>query len=73
MKDKQLESCVFYFFNETEVKNNTTKRIHKIVQTDFLIENELTNTKHLLKTKDRKKHFYLCENTSALKLAHISE
>jgi hypothetical protein len=69
---KQLESCVFYFFNEHEVKNKKQK-IHKIVQIDFFIQNELTNQTKLLKTKNIKQHFYLCENTSQLQITHIND
>jgi hypothetical protein len=69
---KQLESSVFYFFNEYEVRNKTHK-IHKIVQIDFFIQNELTNQTKLLKIKDIKQHFYLCENTSELKITHIDD
>jgi hypothetical protein len=69
---KQLESCVFYFFNEHEVKNKKQK-IHKIVQNDFFIQNELTNHTKLLKTQNIKQHFYLCENTSHLQITHIAD
>jgi hypothetical protein len=70
--NKQLESCVFYFFNENEVKNKTQK-IHKIVQIDFFIQNELTNQTKLLKIKDINQHFYLCENTSELQITQIDD
>jgi hypothetical protein len=70
--NKQLDSCVFYFFNENEVKNKRQK-IHKIVQTDFFIQNELTNQQKLLKIKDKKQYFYLCENTSELKITQIDD
>ena len=48
---KQLESCVFYFFNENEVTNNKFKKkqkIYKLVKIDFFIQNELTNQKKIL-------------------------
>ena len=70
--NKQLESSVFYFFNEYEVRNKTQK-IHKIVQIDFFIQNELTNQTKLLKIPDIKQHFYLCENTSQLQITHIDD
>ena len=70
--NKQLQSCVFYFFNEHEVKNKKQK-IHKIVQIDFFIQNELTNQTKLLKMTDMKQHFYLCENTSQLQITHIDD
>ena len=70
--NKALEHCVFYFFNENE---NTSKKqkIHKIVRFDFLIQNELTNQKKLLNMCNKKTHFYLCENTSELKITEIDE
>ena len=72
--NKQLESCVFYFFNETNTKKKKqNKKIHKIVLDEFFIQNELTNHKKLFNTENRKDHFYLCENTSELKITHIHE
>jgi hypothetical protein len=70
--NKQLQSCVFYFFNEHEVKNKKQK-IHKIVQIDLFIQNELTNQTKLLKITNIKQHFYLCENTSQLQITHIDD
>ncbi len=69
---KQLETCVFYFFNEYELKNKTQK-INKIVQNDFYLQNELTNQQKLIQIKDRTKHFYLCENTSQLQITQIDD
>ena len=48
---KELEGCVFYFFAEKKIESKKEKKekIHKIVTTDFLLENELTNHKKLLK------------------------
>jgi len=69
---KQLETCVFYFFNEYQFKIKKQK-IHKIVQNDFFIQNELTNHQKLLKLNNTKIHFYLCENTSELKITLIDE
>jgi hypothetical protein len=70
--NKQLDTCVFYFFNEFEVKIKKNK-IHKIVQNSFFIQNELTNQQKLLKLHNTKQHFYLCENTSELKITQIYE
>ena len=70
--NKQFETCVFYFFNETQNKTKKHK-IHKIMQNDFFIQNELTNQQKLLKIKERKTHFYLCENVSELIITHIDE
>ena len=69
---KQLETCVFYFFNEYEVKVKKQK-IHKIIHNDFFIQNELTNQKKILKIHDINKYFFLCENTSELKITQIDE
>lgn len=69
---KELENCVFYFFKEYQLKIKKHKT-HKIVQNDFFIQNELTNHQKLLKLKNTNIHFYLCENTSGLKITHIDE
>ena len=67
---KQSEDCVFYFFNEYEYKIKKYK-IHKIVKNDFFIQNELTNQQKLLKLNNVKNYFYLCKNTSELKITQI--
>lgn len=76
MKNKELESCVFYFFYENELKNKKQK-IHKIYKKDFFIQNELTNQQKLFNINSNtikiKQHFYLCENTSELKIAEFIE
>ena len=69
---KQLETCVFYFFNEYELKNKTQK-INKIVENNFYLQNELTNQQKLIQIKDRNKYFYLCENISQLQITQINE
>jgi hypothetical protein len=69
---KELETCVFYFFNEDEIKIKKIK-IHKIVKIDFFIQNELANQQKLFKIKDIKRYFYLCENSSKLKITEILE
>lgn len=70
--NKQLQSSVFYFFNEFEQKNKKQK-IHKFVQINFFIQNELTNQQKLFQIKDKNKYFYLCENTSQLQITHIND
>lgn len=70
--NKQSGDCLYYFFNETKVKN-TKHNIHKIVPKDFYILNELTNQDKLLKINNRKKHFYLIEKISELKITEIDE
>ena len=76
MKNKELESCVFYFFYENELKNKKQK-IHKIYKKDFFIQNELTNQQKLFNINSNtikiKQHFYIYENTSELKIAEFIE
>jgi hypothetical protein len=73
--NKELEGCVFFAFDkkETQTKKQKISKIHKIVQINFFIENEITNQKKLLKFNNRKIYFYLCENTSQLKITEIDE
>ena len=70
-RGNQLDSCVFYFFNEVEPTIKRKNKIHKIVYNDFFIQNELTNQRKLLTTQNHKEHFYLCENASELKITQM--
>ena len=70
--NKELECCVFYFFKENELQIKKQK-IHKIVKINFFIQNEIANHKKLFKINNRRQHFYLCENTSELKITEILE
>lgn len=71
MKNKgDLESCVYYFFNEVKEKQTKCKKIHKIIKLNFFIYNELTNQKKLLNFYD---HFYLCVKSSYLSLINVEE
>lgn len=72
-KSNQLESCVYYFFEEYENNNTKKQKIHKIVKLDFFIQNELTNQKKIISIDKRKIHFYLCENNSELNIIEIDE
>ena len=65
-------TCVFYFFNEHELQIKK-KKIHKIVKLNFFIQNELTNHQKLFHINNRKKHFYICENTSEIKITEIQD
>ena len=58
--NKELECCVFYFFNENELQMKKQKT-HKVVKSDFFIQNEIRNHKRLSKSNN-KQHFYLCNN-----------
>ena len=73
--NKELEGCVFFCFSqkETQTKKEKISKIHKIVQIDFFVDNDITNQKKLLKFNNIKKYFYLCENTSQLKITEIDE
>ena len=65
-------TCVFYFFNEHEIQIKKQK-IHKIVKLNLFIQNELTNHQKLFHINNRKKHFYICENTSEIKITEIQD
>jgi len=69
--NKELECCVFYFFNENELQMKKQKT-HKVVKSDFFIQNEIRNHKRLSKSNN-KQHFYLCNNASELKITEILE
>jgi hypothetical protein len=70
-RGKQLDSCVFYFFNDVEPTITRNNKIHKIVYNDFFIQNELTNQRKLITIQNHKEHFYLCENASELKITQM--
>jgi hypothetical protein len=72
INDKHLVNCVFYFFNEHEIQIKKQK-IHKIVKLNFFIQNELTTHQKLFHINNRKKHFYICENASELKITEIQD
>ena len=66
----EKEGCVFYFFNDSVKKIKRKKAIHKVVKNNFFAINELTNIK---KIKDNKTNFYVCENSSELKIMELEE
>jgi hypothetical protein len=69
---KELEGCVFYFFDEFE--NNIKKqKKYKIVTLDFFMENELTNQKIISKIDENKMHYYLCKNNKELTITEFDE
>ena len=72
INDKHFVNCVFYFFNEHEQQIKKQK-IHKIVKSNLFIQNELTNHQKLIHIINRKKHFYICENASELKITEIQD
>jgi len=71
MKNSKLfEYCVFYYFDEYELKVKKQK-IHKIININFFIKNELKNQEKLRKINNITSRFYLCQNTSELKITQI--
>ena len=66
----EREKCVFYFFNEPAKKRKRKKAIHKVVLNNFYLTNELTNIKRI---RNNKMHFYVCENSSELKIIEFEE
>jgi hypothetical protein len=70
--NKELEGCVFYFFDEYTIKNKRQK-IHKIVKLDFWIQNELTNYQKVIKICDWRKYYYIYEHITKLKIAEMDE
>ena len=69
--DKEIKGCVYYFFKDCEL---TKKRsIHKIVNVDFFVNNELINTKKIYEINNYKKYYYICENSYELKLTELNE
>ena len=64
------ESCVYYFFNDVVKIQKKKKAIHKMTLINFYIMNELTNIKNI---KDYKEHFYVCENSSELKIMELGD
>ena len=66
----EKEGCVFYFFNNDIKIPKKKKPIHKMTLNNFYIMNELTNIKTI---KDFKKHFYVCENSSELKIMELDD
>ena len=71
--DDKLENVVFYFFNESKYKIKNNKK-HKLVENNFVIQNELTNCKKLVnEVSNVRNHFYLFEHYSNVNLAKIDE
>jgi hypothetical protein len=64
------EGCVYYFFNDHIKRKKMKKPIHKISKKTFYLVNELTNIKNI---KENKSNFYVCENSSELKIMEIEE
>lgn len=67
--NRHLDSCVYFSMKDYKPINKK-KTIHKIVDNDFFIRNELTNIKKL-KTFD--KNFYICQNSEDLGVIELDE
>ena len=68
--------CIFYFFNDKDNdKDNDKKKktTHKIVTLDFFVRNELTNINKIKKILDYKNYYYICENSSELKISSLTD
>ena len=66
----EKEGCVFYFFSEPVKKRKKKKAVHKVCLNNFYLINELTNIK---KIQNNKMKFYVCENSSELKIMELEE
>ena len=66
----EKEGCVFYFFNEPVKKRKRKKNVHKVCLNNFYLTNELTNIKRI---RHNKMNFYVCENSSELKIMELEE
>ena len=72
--------CIFYFLNDNDKDNDKNndkdkkkKTIHKIVALDFFVRNELTNMNKIKKILDYKNYYYICENSSELKITSLTD
>lgn len=70
--NKELEGCVFYFFNEFENRIKKQKK-YKIVTLDFFTENELTNQKIIRKIYEHNMRYHLYENNKELRITELDE
>ena len=64
---------IFYFLNDNENKIKKKNIIYKIVNNDFFMRNELTNINKIKKITSYKNRYYVCENSSELKIATIED
>jgi len=71
---KLQNDCIYYFLhNEVNRKPKKKSQIHKIIVIDFFIRNELTNVKNIKNIKNYKSYYYVCENSSELKITNLEE
>jgi hypothetical protein len=64
---------IFYYLNYNDEICIKKKPIHKISKMDFFIRNELTNISKIKKVADYKHFYYVCENSSELKITQIED
>ena len=71
---KSQNDCIYYFLpDEVRPKPKKNGQIHKIIVIDFFIRNELTNVKKIKKINNYKSYYYVCENSSELKITNLEE
>jgi hypothetical protein len=71
--NKNLKSCVYYFFNETDYKEKKNKNRHKIATLDWFIKNELTNILKIKNCVNYKSMFYIWEKNDPLRIAKYTD
>ena len=72
MKNSNLDSCVFYFFNEHEKQKKRTIT-YKISENDFFMNNKLTNVSKIMTIPNYKSMYYICEKNDSLKIAEYKD
>lgn len=64
---------IFYYLNYNYEICIKKKPIHKISKMDFFIRNELTNIRKIKEVANYKHFYYVCENSSELKITQIED
>lgn len=70
---RNQSDVIFYFLNDKEKTIKKRKIIYKIVKNDFIMMNELTNINNIKKIIDYKNNYYVCEDSSELKIANLED
>ena len=66
------EGCVFYVFNKCN-KIKKKEKLHNLRNNNFFLQNELTNTRHITNINNYKRYYYVCDNSSLLKITEICD
>lgn len=73
-------NCIFFCLNNKNTDNNKEcsisqqkKSIHKIAKIDLFVNNELTNVNKIRNITNYKLHYYVCNNSTELKISHIND